>query len=147
MNIFTEQAADIVQIWSLSDLNLLKILRAPRVAPVASSECVLGIGVICDTEQYPAEAQPFESRVMADGSVLMNTQCAVYSGSVILILKNSTLNSCRTIPNYPELAGCAVPAVIGHYYILPVTVGETVIILDMSNPEDIKEVSRFATPG
>ena len=49
MNIFTEQAADIVQIWSLSDLNLLKILRAPRVAPVASSECVLGIGVICDT--------------------------------------------------------------------------------------------------
>ncbi len=104
MNIFTEQAADIVQIWSLSDLNLLKILRAPRVAPVASSECVLGIGVICDTEQYPAEAQPFESRVMADGSVLMNTQCAVYSGSVILILKNSTLNSCRTIPNYPELS-------------------------------------------
>jgi hypothetical protein len=53
----------------------------------------------------------------------------------------------RTIPNYPELSGCAVPAVIGHYYILPATVGETVIILDMSNPEDIKEVSRFATPG
>jgi hypothetical protein len=86
MNIFTEQAADIVQIWSLSDLNLLKILRVPRVAPVASSECVLGIGVICDTEQYPAEAQPFESRVMADGSVLMNTlMCGLYRISDINI--------------------------------------------------------------
>jgi hypothetical protein len=101
MNIFTEQAADIVQIWSLSDLNLLKILRAPRVAPVASSECVLGIGVICDTEQYLAEAQPFESRVMADGSVLMNTlMCGLYRISDI----NTEELNIELMPNYPELS-------------------------------------------
>jgi hypothetical protein len=144
MNIFTEQAADIVQIWSLSDLNLLKTLRIPRVAAVASPECVLGVGAICDAEQYPAEAQPFESRVMSDGSVLMNTlMCGLYRISNI----DTEEPNIELVLNYPELVGCSVPAVIEHYYILPVLAGETVIVLDMSNPGDIKEVSRFATPG
>ena len=75
----TEQAADIVQIWSLSDLELLKTLRVPRIAPRAEPECVLGTGEICNAEQYAAEGQPFEARALSDGSVLMNTfMCGFY---------------------------------------------------------------------
>ena len=144
MNIFTEQAADVVQIWRLSDLALLRTMRVPRVEPINEPECVFGIGDMCEAGQYPAEAQPFESRVMSDGSVLMNTlMCGMYRISEI----DSNEPNIELLVNYPDLFGCSVPTIISHFLVLPVMFSETILVFDISNPTEIKEVSRFDTPG
>jgi len=144
MNIFTEQAADVVQIWKLSDLALLQTLRVPRGEPINEPECVFGIGDMCEAGQYPAEAQPFESRVLADGSVLMNTlMCGMYRISGI----DSDEPNIELVLNYPDLFGCSVPTIINHFLVLPVMFSETILVFDISNPSEIKEVSRFDTPG
>lgn len=144
MHIFREQAADVVQIWRLSDLALLRTLRVPRVEAVNEPECVFGIGDMCEAEQYPAEAQPFESRLMADGSVLMNTlMCGLYRITDI----DSDEPGIELALNYPDLFGCSVPTVIEHFLVLPVMFSETILVLDISDPADIREVSRFDTPG
>jgi len=144
MNIFTEQAADVVQLWQLSDLSLLQTLRVPRVEPANQPECIFGIGDICGAEQYPAENQPFESRLMNDGSVLMNTlMCGIYRIDEITAEEPSI----ELVLNYPDLYGCSVPAVIGDWLVLPVMFSETILVLDISDPGNIREVSRFNTPG
>lgn len=144
MNIFTEQAADVVQLWQLSDLSLLHTMRVPRVEPANQPECVFGIGDICSAEQYPAENQPFESRLMNDGSVLMNTlMCGIYRIDEIATEKPSI----ELVLNYPDLYGCSVPTVIDDLLVLPVMFSETILVLDISDPSSIKEVSRFNTPG
>ncbi|MGJ8687981.1 MAG: hypothetical protein ACSHXZ_00545 [Gammaproteobacteria bacterium] len=144
MNIFTEQAADVVQIWGLSDLALLHTLRVPRGEPGNIPECVFGIGDMCEAGQYPAEAQPFESRVMSDGSVLMNTlMCGMYRIDGV----DSNEPSIELVLNYPDLFGCSVPIIINHFLVLPVMFSETILVFDISDPTEIKEVSRFDTPG
>ncbi|WP_058022793.1 hypothetical protein [Pseudohongiella spirulinae] len=144
MRIFTEQAADVVQIWRLSDLALLHTLQVPRGEPTSSPECVFGIGDICEAGQYPAEAQPFESRVMNDGSVLMNTlMCGLYRMNGI----DTSEPGIELVLNYPNLFGCSVPTTIGDFMVLPVMFSETILVFDISDPTDIKEVSRFDTPG
>lgn len=144
MRIFSEQAADVVQIWRLSDLALLHTLRVPRGEPATGPECVFGIGDTCEPGQYPAEAQPFESHAMNDGSVLMNTlMCGLYRISGI----DTSDPSIELALNYPDLFGCSVPTIIGHFMVLPVMFSETILVLDISDPTHIKEVSRFNTPG
>ncbi len=144
MNIFTEQAADVVQIWSLADLALMHTMRVPRVEPANAPECVFGIGEICAAGQYPAEAQPFESRLLNDGSVLMNTlMCGLYRINDI----DTQAPSIELALNYPDLFGCSVPTIISHYLVLPVMFSETILVFDISDPDAIKEVSRFDTPG
>lgn len=144
MNIFTEQAADLVQIWALSDSALLHTMRVPRGEPVNDPECVLGIGDMCEAGQYPAEAQPFESRLMNDGTVLMNTlMCGIYRISEI----DSNEPGIELVLNYPDLFGCSVPTVFNDFLVLPAMFSETILVLDISDPSDIKEVGRFDTPG
>lgn len=144
MNMESEDAADLIQIWRLSDLSLLETIRVPRVPPMAIPECILGQGEICNAEQYAGEHQPFESRALSDGSVLMNTlTCAIYRISN-LDRKHADIN---LVIDYPELLGCSVPAVKGNYIILPVIFDETILVFDVSDPANPVEVSRFATPG
>lgn len=144
MNIFTEQAADVVQIWGLSDLALLHTMRVPRVEPVNAPECIFGVGEICEAGQYSAEDQPFESRLMDDGSVLMNTlMCGIYRVTEI----DTDAPGIELVLNFPDLFGCSVPTVIDHFLVLPVMFSETILVLDISEPGEIREVSRFDTPG
>lgn len=144
MNMTQEVAADLVQVWRLSDLALLKTLEVPRVEPAEEPECVLGQQPICSATQYPAEAQPFEARAMPDGSVLMNTlMCGFYRIHGL----DTGEPRIEAVLNYPDMIGCSVPAVIGHYYILPAIFGETILVFDMSDPEHVREAGRFDTPG
>ncbi|MDA0684860.1 MAG: hypothetical protein O3A57_10615 [Bacteroidetes bacterium] len=144
MNIKSEVAADLVQIWRLSDLALLETIRVPRVEPAATPECVLGQGDVCSAQQYAGEHQPFESRALSDGSVFMNTlACGIYR---ISGLEKQTANI-ELVVNYPELLGCSVPAVAAHYIILPVMFSETILVFDVHDPKNPIEVSRFDTPG
>jgi hypothetical protein len=81
---------------------------------------------------------------MGDGSVLMNTlMCGIYRLSEI----DSNDPSIELVFNYPDLFGCSVPSVISHFLVLPVMFSETILVLDISDPTEIKEVSRFDTPG
>lgn len=144
MHISMERSADLVQIWRLSDSALLHTLRVPRVEPVSEPECVIGVGDMCEAGQYPAEAQPFESRLMDDGSVLMNTlMCGIYRINEI----DSSEPDIEVVLNYPELFGCSVPTVFNDFLVLPVMFSETILVVDISDPDNIKEVSRFDTPG
>lgn len=144
MNIFTEQSADVVQIWQLSDMSLLHTLQVPRVEPTAAPECVFGIGEICAAAHYPAENQPFESRLMSDGSVLMSTlMCGIYRMDGI----ETDQPKIELAINYPDLYGCSVPTVIDDLLVLPVMFSETILVFDISDPTNIREVSRFDTPG
>lgn len=144
MNFEVEQAADIVQIWRLSDLELLETLRIPRIPPVAEPECVLGIGDLCAAEQYPGESQPFEGRVLSYGSILMNTlMCGIYRISGL----GTGETKIEAVLNYPDMIGCSIPTMIGDYFILPVIFAETIIVLDVSDPQNPIEASRFNTLG
>ena len=42
-------------------------------------------------------------------------------------------------------AGCAVPSVVGHYWVMPIVYQHRVVVLDVSNPSHPKEVSSLAT--
>lgn len=144
MNMSIETAADLVQIWRLSDLSLLHTLEVPRVESAVEPECVLGRQPMCAAGQYPAEAQPFEARAMPDGSVLMNTlMCGFYRIHGL----DTDEPQIDVVLNYPEMFGCSVPAVIGSWYILPAIFGETILVIDMSDPENVREAGRFDTPG
>ena len=139
-----EQAADLVQVWRLSDLELLSTLRVPRVAPRSEPECFLGVGDACSADHYAAEHQPFELRAMSDGSVLMNSfACGFYRIDGL----DGESPSIELVHNWPVAWGCSVPAMVGRYYVMPVLFSEAVVVLDVSDPTAPVEVSSFATPG
>ena len=74
----------------------------------------------------------------------MNTlMCGMYRISEI----DSNEPNIELVLNYPDLFGCSVPTIISHFLVLPVMFSETILVFDISNPTEIKEVSRFATPG
>lgn len=81
---------------------------------------------------------------MADGSVLMNTLiCGIYRVSDIYTNEPGIESALK----YQDLFGCSVPAILGHFQVLPAMLSEAILVLDISDPTDIKGVSRFHTPG
>lgn len=123
----TERTADVVQLWRLSDLTLLRTLRMPRTAT--------------DTMwRYP-----FEIRFLADGkTAFMNTYyCAFYAlsgldGEAPVIERVLTLE-------YPRYNGCGVPLIVSHWWIMPVTEAREFVVLDISDPRRPRVASTLAT--
>ncbi len=131
-------SADVVQIWRLSDLKLLHTILAPKA--------LLPGGKI----QPAGNWMPFEPRIMPDGSVLMNAYgCGFYRLTGIDSPKPKLENVYTiSIPSSARSAGqCAVPAIVGHYWIMPVGALHAVISLDISDPAHPFEVSRLVAPG
>jgi hypothetical protein len=117
-----ETVANTVQVWRLSDLKLLKTLVVPEV-PTDS-----------------AYKHPFEVRVMADGrTALMNTHnCGFYRLSAL----DADPKIERVLAmKQPENVGCSVPAVIGHFMVMPITRAHRYATLDISDPSHPVEVS------
>jgi hypothetical protein len=124
----TERVADVVQIWRASDLTLLNTIELP---PRADS----------------AHRDPFEVRTLADGrSVMLNTwRCSFWrvadletaSPRVELVL------SAKPSPDAGD--GCAVPVVVGDWWIMPIAYQHRVVVLDVSRPERPRIVSSLAT--
>jgi hypothetical protein len=118
-----EVAADVVQVWRLSDLSLLKTLTVPQLA---------GDSV----HRYP-----FELRTMADGkTAFLNSY---YCGLYRLI----DLDSSPEIEHIGKIAdiGCAVPHVAGNLMVMPIAYGHKVVTLDISNPAKPREVASLTT--
>ena len=135
-----ERADDVIQIWRLSDLTLLKTLSIPRIPPALGPECVLGVGDYCRPEQYAGEAQPFEIRMLDDGSALLNTfMCSFYRITGI----RSDQPAIEPVLNWPDEFGCSIPVLIGRFYIMPVMFSRMIVTLDVSDPTAPREVSRF----
>jgi hypothetical protein len=113
-----------LQIWRLSDLALLHTITLPD-GP-AGGESML-------------TAEP---RVLADGrAVLVSTfNCGLY---LMEGLEGETPSG-RLVASFPRKAKtyCAIPVVVGHYYLVTVPAWNAVVSLDISDPAAPREASR-----
>jgi hypothetical protein len=116
-----EQTADVVQVWRLSDLKLLKTLAAPAL-PGDS-----------------AHVHPFEPRALDDGTVLLNSYyCGFFRISGLD--KEPRIDRVMALP-FPENKGCAVSVIVGHYMVLPIAHAHRYATIDIADPAHPKEVA------
>ena len=118
-----EVAADVVQVWRLSTLELLKTLPVPQL-PADSSH------------RYP-----FELRTMADGkTVFLNSyMCGFF--------RLSNLESSPTIERLMSVpgVGCSVPFVSGKIMVMPIAYAHRILSFDISNPAKPVELASMQT--
>ncbi len=111
-----------LQIWRLSDLSLLRSITLPGPNGTLSAE----------------------PRLMDDGrTVLVSTfSCGMF----LIDSLDSDAPRATQVGAFPRKAGtsCAIPAIVGHYYLVTVPAWSAVVSLDISNPRAPKEVSRVA---
>ena len=118
-----EKTADVIQVWRLSDLKLLKTLSVPATPGDSSSR------------------YPFEVRALADGSVMMNTYyCAFYH---VTGLTGSP--SIARVLVMPGNSGCSVPVILGRYMVMPIAYAHRYATLDLADPQHPRAVASFAT--
>ncbi len=113
-----------LQLWRLSDLALLSTFALPN-------------GPLGDEALFTAEP-----RLLPDGKrLLVSTfNCALY---LVEDLDRDTPSS-RLVASFPRIEGeyCAIPAIVGNYYLITVPAWNAVVSLDISDPAAPKEVSR-----
>ena len=113
-----------LQVWRLSDMTLLRTIKLPQ-------------GPLGDEGKLTAEP-----RVLADGkTVLVSTfNCGLY----LLEGLEGDAPSARLVSSFPRKKGeyCAIPVIVGHYYLVTVPAYSAVVSLDISDPAAPKEVSR-----
>ena len=116
-----ERTADVVQVWRLSDLTLLKTLAVP-----ANDDSV-------------TQRRPFEVRALDDGTVMMNTyNCGFFR-----------ISGLATIPRIDRVLtlsgrngdGCSVPVIIGHFMVMPIAYSHRYATIDIADPEHPVEVA------
>lgn len=115
-----------VQLWRLSDLQLLRTFELPN-------------GPRGDEGAFTAEP-----RLLDDGrTVLVSTfNCGLY----LLHGIDGDAPSGELVASFPEKekAFCAIPVVAGHYYLVTVPAWSAVVCLDISDPAKPREVSRVS---
>lgn len=136
-----DHSADVVQIWRYSDLKLLHTIAVPP-------------GTRSDGSPLPGAGRyPFGPRLLKDGSILMNSYgCGFYRLTEINSAKPKLANVYTIQVPEPEKPGgtrgaCSIPVIKGRYWIMPVGRAHTVVVLDINNPAQPREVSRLNTRG
>lgn len=118
------EASRQLQVWRLSDLALLHTFELPD-------------GPAGGESWYTAEP-----RVLEDGrTVLVSTfNCGLY----LLEGLDTDTPSGRFVASFPRKEGtnCAIPVVVGRYYLVTVPAWNAVVSLDISDPAAPREVSR-----
>jgi hypothetical protein len=118
----SEKAADVIQVWELSTLKLLRTIALPERAD-------------------SAHRYPFEVKAIGDDVALMNTyHCGFY---YIDGLRSGEPRVEHVLTLKTEGLGCGVPLVIGKYWLMPVAYASTIVVLDISDPRQPREVSRL----
>jgi hypothetical protein len=122
-----EHTTFVVQLWRLSDLRLLRSFLLPASADSANT-------------------YPFEPRVLGDGrTVLVNSYtCGLYRLTGLETLQPSAELVLSLSRPGAGLQGCAVPSVVGHFWVMPIVYQHRVAVLDVSNPGRPKEVSSLS---
>jgi LVIVD repeat-containing protein len=116
----TEKTANVVQVWRMSDLKLLKTLALPEVAD-------------------SADTYPFEVRALADGkTALVNTYyCGFYR---LTGLESDPKIERVMVMDHPKNIGCSVPIIVGKYMVMPIAYAHRYATIDISNPAKPVEV-------
>lgn len=114
-----------VQLWRLSDLTLLLTFKLPNGPR---------------DNEGGLTAEP---RLLADGkSLLVSTfNCGLY-----LVKGLDTPSPAATlVSSFPQKPNtyCAIPVIVGHYYLVTVPAWNAVVSLDISDPASPREVSRL----
>lgn len=114
-----------VQIWRLSDLKLLHTLKLP------------------DGPRGKESWYPMEPRALNDGkTVMLNTlACSMFIVYDIESEKPKT----KLVYDFQGV-GCALPVVIGNYWVQALGTNYKVAVLDVSNPHEPREVSSISFP-
>jgi hypothetical protein len=115
-----------LQIWSLGELRLVASIPLPEV------------------EKGPYHIAPAEPRVLADGSVYVNTfSCGLYRLNDV----ESPSPGAEFVFSFPGSLepgmSCAVPVVYGNFWIQTVPALPGLIVLDTSDSANPEEVSRL----
>lgn len=115
-----------VQVWSLSTLELLSSIPLPEV------------------DLGPYHYAPAEARVLPDGSVYVSTfGCGLFHLKDVAS-DSPTATFVHAFPGSLDAGSdCAVPVVMGNYWIQPAAALPGLVVLDISNPENPVEVSRL----
>ena len=121
----SERTANVVQVWRLSDLALLKTLPVP-VVPGDS-----------------AHMYPFEMRTLADGrTVLVNSYyCGFFRMTELDAEPKIERVLALPLPNI----GCSVPLITGKFMIMPIAYAHRFATFDISDPAHPVEIASFAT--
>jgi hypothetical protein len=124
-------SADVVQIWRSSDLKLLHTLRMPKGKP------------------EKAESTPFEPRLMADGSILLNAYgCGLYRLTGVesdAPKLEHVFTFAAEEPDPKRRGACGVPVVEGKWWVMPVGRAHRMVTLDISDPARPRIAAQFAT--
>lgn len=120
------EASRQVQVWRLSDLTLLHSFA-------------LEDGPRGGEGKYTAEP-----RLLSDGRTVMVSTFAC--GMYLLEGLDSDAPRGRLVASFPQKPSenCAIPAIVGNYYLVTVPAYSAVVALDISNPSAPREVSRVA---
>ena len=119
----TETTANVVQLWRLSDLKLLKTLAVPVISGDS------------------AHRYPFEVRALADGSVMVNTYyCGFYHVTGL-----TGAPAIARVMALPGNSGCSVPVIVGHFMIMPIAYAHRYATIDIADPAHPREVASFPT--
>ena len=123
----TSTTADVVQLWRLSDLKLLRTISSPQ------------------TSSDSASRYPFEVRFFPDGrSAFLNTyNCGFYylsglDGAAPALERVLVLD-------HPRNIGCGVPLLIGNWWIMPIANAHEFVVYDVSDPRKPRRASALAT--
>ena len=114
-----------VQVWSLDDLELVSTVPLPEV------------------EQGPHHLYPAEPRVLADGTVYLNTfNCGLYR-LVGLEGSDPAAELLHLFPWTSEETECAGPVVVGDYWVQTVAALPGLIVMDVRDSSRPVEVFRL----
>ena len=117
-----------IQIWRLSDLTPLHTITLPDGPAGTESQLTA------------------EPRLLSDGrTVLVSTfNCGLYL--IDGLESDAPPPSGRLVASFPrtDKGFCAVPAVVGHYYLATVPAWNAVVSLDISDPSAPREVGRVS---
>jgi hypothetical protein len=123
----TEKTANVIQLWRLSDLTLLRTTAMP--------------GIAGDSVEY----YPFEARTLADGrTVFLNTYTCGFYRITDLDRSEPKVELVYSMRE-PRRFGCSVPIVAGRFWVMPVAYSHVIVTLDLADPSHPVEVSRLPT--
>lgn len=123
-----------IEIWSLSRLQLLHVLSLPK--PPSATVSATG---------YSANDFAAEPRLLPDGSMYVNTfACGLFR----IVGIDGGAPRAEPVHVFPSSKGtlCAVPAIVGHYFIQTVAAIPGLVALDIRDPAHPVEVSRLTMP-
>lgn len=122
-----------VQVWRLSDLALLQTLEVP----------IAGEHGLHASHDEGHHMLPGEPRTLADGKTVM---FGTFSCGLYRVTDVATAPKVDFVYSFPG-KWCAVPVVVGKYWVWTVPELRAVVSLDVSNPAKPREVSRLVLGG